>query len=66
MTHKYELYDIYETEVFDVGELLCSSDDYEEIRLAAKERMKDTDGECKLFVREWHAPAEISDNPLNI
>lgn len=53
MTHKYELYDIYETEVFDCGELLCSSDDYEEIRLAAKERMKDTDGECKLFVKEW-------------
>ena len=42
MTHKYELYDIYETEVYDCGELLCSSDDYEEIRLAAKERIKVT------------------------
>ena len=52
MTHKYELYDIYETEVYDVGELICSSDDYEEIRLAAKERMKDTDGECLLVVKE--------------
>jgi hypothetical protein len=52
MTHKYELYDIYETEVFDVGELLCSSDDYEEIRLAVKKRMKDTDGECELVVKE--------------
>ena len=52
MPHKYELYDIYETEILDCGELLCSSDDYEEIRLAAKERIADTDGECKLFVRE--------------
>lgn len=66
MTHKYELYDIYETEVFDCGELICSSDDMAEIRAAAKERIKDTDGECKLFVREWLAPAEISDNPTNI
>jgi hypothetical protein len=66
MTHKYELYDIYETEVFDCGELLCSSDDMAEIKAAAKERIKDTDGECKLFVREWLAPAEISDNPHNI
>lgn len=35
------------------GELLCTSDDMAEIRAAAKERIKDTDGECKLFVREW-------------
>ena len=27
MPHKYELFDIYETEVFDCGELICSSDD---------------------------------------
>lgn len=53
MTHKYELYDIYETEVLDCGELLCSFNDYEEIRLAAKERIKDTNGECRLFVKEW-------------
>ena len=31
MSHKYELYDIYETEVFDCGELICASDDYEDI-----------------------------------
>ena len=31
MPHKYELYDIYETEVYDCGELICASDDYEEI-----------------------------------
>lgn len=66
MPHKYELYDIYETEVYDVGELICSSDDMAEIRAAAKERIKDTDGECKLFVREWLAPAETTDNPTNI
>ena len=53
MTHKYELYDIYETEVFDFGELLCKSDDMAEIKAAAKERIKDTNGECKLFVKEW-------------
>lgn len=53
MPHKYELYDIYETEIYDCGELICASDDYEEIKLAAKERIADTDGECRLFVREW-------------
>lgn len=52
MTHKYELLDVYETEVLDCGELICTSDDYEEIRLAAKERIKDTDGECELVVKE--------------
>ena len=50
---KYELWDVYETEIFDTGELLCESDDMAEIRAAAKERIKDTDGECKLFVKEW-------------
>lgn len=61
---KYELWDVYETEIFDTGELICSSDDMAEIRAAAKERIKDTDGECKLFVKEWLS--EISDNPHNI
>lgn len=61
---KYELYDIYETEVFDCGELICKSDDMAEIKAATKERIKDTDGECKLFVKEWLS--EISDNPHNI
>ena len=64
MTHKYELWDVYETEIFDTGGLLCKSDDMAEIKAAAKERMKDTDGECKLFVKEWLS--EISDNPHNI
>ena len=50
---KYELYDVYETEILDMGELICASDDMAEIRAAAKERIKDTDGECKLYVREW-------------
>lgn len=56
---KYELYDVYETEMLDTGEridtgeLLCTSDDMAEIRAAAKERIKDTDGECKLYVKEW-------------
>lgn len=46
---KYALYDTYETET-EPGELLCTSDSYAEIRQAARERMKETDGECKLFV----------------
>lgn len=50
---KYELWDIYETEVFDCGDLICTSDDIAEIIAAAKERIKDTDGECKLFIKEW-------------
>jgi hypothetical protein len=57
---KYELWDVYETEIFDTGEplymtgeLLCMSDDMAEIKAAAKERIADTDGECRLFVREW-------------
>ena len=61
---KYELWDVYETEIFDTGELLCASDDMAEIRAAAKERIKDTDGECNLFVKEWLS--EITDNPTNI
>jgi len=56
---KYELYDVYETEMLDTGEridtgeLLCASDSMAEIRAAAKERIADTDGECKLYVKEW-------------
>lgn len=65
MTHKYELLDVYETEVLDCGDLICSSDDIAEIRAAAKEHIKDTDGECKLFIKEW-LDSEISDNPTNI
>lgn len=50
---KYELYDLYENEVYGCGELICASDDMAEIRLAAKLRSEETDGECSLFVREW-------------
>lgn len=50
---KYELWDIYETNVFDVGELLCTSDSMEEIQRAAKLRQEETDGECMLIVKEW-------------
>lgn len=48
---KYALYDNYETEI-GPGELICTSDDYAEIKAAAKQRFKDTDGECSLFVAE--------------
>ena len=50
---KYELWDLYETEIVDCGELLITSDDMAEIRQFAKQYVKDTDGECKLFVKEW-------------
>lgn len=54
MTHKrYELIDLYETGCDDGGELICTSDDIEEIRQAAKDWNDQTDGECELFVREW-------------
>jgi hypothetical protein len=49
---KYELFDLYETETGECGELICASDDMAEIRLAAKLRREETDGECDLFVRE--------------
>lgn len=53
---RYALYDTYETEI-EPGELICTSDDYAEIREAARERMEETDGECELSVME-----QIKDN----
>ena len=50
---RYELWDLYETEVIDCGELICTSDSMEEIRQAARLHHKETGGECKLFVKEW-------------
>lgn len=46
---KYELYDSYEAEA-GKGELLLASDNLAAIVRAAKERKKDTDGECYLTV----------------
>ncbi len=46
---RYALYDLYETET-EPGELICTSDDYAEIRAAARERTKETDGECTLYI----------------
>lgn len=48
---KYSLYDTYETEI-EPGELVCTSDDYAEIVKAAKLRIAETDGECRLHVME--------------
>ena len=39
---KYLLFDVYETEI-EFGELICESDDIEEIRQAAKLRREETD-----------------------
>ncbi len=46
---RYMLFDSYDTEP---GELICTSDDYAEIKAAAKQRIEDTDGECTLWVAE--------------
>lgn len=46
---KYSLYDSYETGV-EFGELICTSDDYAEIKAAARQRIEDTDGECELYI----------------
>ena len=48
---RYALYDLYETET-EPGELICTSDDYAEIRAAARERTTETDGECTLYIAE--------------
>jgi len=45
---KYRLVDYYEGE----PELICESDDFAEIKLAAKQYREDTDGECLLYVEE--------------
>lgn len=56
----YSLYDTYETET-EPGELICTSDDYAEIKAAAKDRYIETDGECSLFVMK-RIPLERRDN----
>lgn len=49
----YELLDMYETENFDCGKLLLTTDSKEELRRFADQYIKDTDGECRLFVKVW-------------
>lgn len=46
---KYALYDAYEADSYP-GELVCESDDWEKIKIAAIQRMDDTDGESLLHV----------------
>ena len=48
---KYALYDIYEAET-PLGELICTSNNFAEIRAAAKLRREETDWECDLLVME--------------
>lgn len=52
---KYALYDAYEEPGTERGELVCASDDYAEIKEAAKLRCKETDGECALYLYEENA-----------
>ena len=51
---RYALYDAYEAET-EPGELVCESDDYAEIKEAAKIRCEETDGECALYLYEENA-----------
>ena len=53
---RYALYDVYETEI-EPGELICTSDEFAEIKAAAKLRREETDGECDLYVMT-KAPGE--------
>lgn len=54
---KYELWDVYETLASEEsGELLCASDSMAEIKQAARQRIEDTDGECRLLVKKWLDP----------
>lgn len=46
---KYALYDAYEADAYP-GELICESDDWGEIKIAAIKRMDETDGESLLHV----------------
>lgn len=46
---KYALYDAYEAET-PLGELICTSNNFAEIRSAAKLRREETDWECDLLV----------------
>ena len=52
---KYALYDAYEEPGTERCELVCASDDYAEIKEAAKLRCKETDGECALYLYEENA-----------
>ncbi|MGN1263840.1 MAG: hypothetical protein ACI4TW_07360 [Prevotella sp.] len=59
---KYALYDTYETEI-ELGELICASDDFAEIKAAAKLRNEETDGECALYVMERIEADHKEDTP---
>ena len=47
----YMLFDAYGEE-FITDNLICKSDDYAEIKLAIKQYIKDTDGECSLWLAQ--------------
>ena len=51
ITKKYALVDFYENQF---GDLIVASDDMKEIRKAARQFSKDTDGECLLFGFQWN------------
>lgn len=59
---KYALYDTYETEI-ELGELICTSNDFADIMAAAKFRTEETDGECALYVMERIDAAQKEDTP---
>ena len=60
---RYALYDIYEAEIPipPLGELICESDDFAEIKAAAKLRCEETDGECDLRVMKKLTREEVTE-----
>ena len=57
---KYALYDAYEAET-PLGELICTSNNFAEIRAAAKLRCEEADGECDLRVMEKLTQEEVTE-----
>lgn len=54
---RYSLYDCYESAE---GNLLITSDDIQEIRMAAQAQTEDTDGECDLVCRDNENDCEVA------
>ena len=50
ITKKYALADFYENQF---GDLVIASDNMDDIKKAAKQYRKDTDGECLLIGLQW-------------
>ena len=54
---RYSLFDYYE-DIY--GDLLLTSDDIQEIRMAAQSQIYETDGECDLVCRDNENDCEVA------